>query len=551
MQLAFAAQMRELDRQTIEEIGIPGMVLMENAGRGTVVQMERHFGPVAGKTVCVFVGPGNNGGDGLVIARTVHGLGAHPLVFFLFDPEQLVGDAGRNFILYKKLNLPYLLLDTQEKIRELSEKIPRLHVEHPLHCLVDALFGTGLVRELSGHVADAVHILNQLRIRHQFPILSVDMPSGLDSDTGAVLGCAVQADCTVSFCLAKPGHFHHGGTAVGRLERIDIGIPSTLIQRMGLQGRLLDESFIATHIRPKNRTAHKGTNGHLLILAGSAGKTGAALLCAQAALRGGVGLVSCAVPQPLNTILATALAEAMTVPLPASHDCLAIEDYDQIIECAEGKQALVLGPGLGTDDTTAQVILRLYRENTSPQVIDADALNILAQHPDILRKPAGPRIFTPHPGEMARLLDTSINAVQADRLKAAQWLHNEADAKKWPAMITVLKGAGTVVAATDGAWAINATGNPGMATGGMGDVLAGLIGSLLAQGYSPWDAACLGVCLHGLAADQLAVERPLGYTASEVAAVLPEVMGKQTSAPTPLASIPAKESYVTGFAAAL
>ena len=523
MQLAFAAQMRELDRQTIEEIGIPGMVLMENAGRGTVALMEKTLGPVAGKTICIFAGPGNNGGDGLVIARTVHGLGAFPFVFFVLDPEQLKGDAAHNFTLLKRLRLPYQVLDHAEKMRTLADTVLTLNRIHPIHALVDALFGTGLEREISGHFLDVINCLNALRDRHRLPVVSVDIPSGLHSDSGTVLGGVIQADLTVTYGLPKPGHVHHGGPSVGRLECIDIGIPAKIVTLMQLQGSVLDGTM-ASRLRRRAKAAHKGSNGHLLILAGSEGKTGAALLCGRGALRSGAGLVTFAVPELLNPIFETAIAEAMSVPLRGSQGFLSIDDYQRIETVAAGKNGIVLGPGIGTEEATAHLVLRLYSENSCPQVVDADALNILANHPDILRRPAGPRIFTPHPGEMARLLGSSVEQVQMDRLQAAQWLNAEANAD-WPPMITVLKGAGTVIAAASGAWTINTTGNPGMGTGGMGDVLAGIIGSLLVQGYHPWEAATLGVYLHGLAADRIASGRPYGYTASEVAQTLPEVIG--------------------------
>ncbi|MCL1980341.1 MAG: NAD(P)H-hydrate dehydratase [Proteobacteria bacterium] len=528
MQLAMAAQMRELDRQAIEEIGIPGMVLMENAGRGTVDRMEQVFGPVAGKTVCVFAGPGNNGGDGLVIARTVHGLGGFPLVFFPADPERLTGDAGLNFEIYQRLRLPYQVLDSPEKFLALADTVLALARLHPIHSLVDALFGTGLERKVSGGFLETITWINSLRHSHRLPVISVDIPSGLHSDTGEILGAAVQADLTVTYGLAKPGHYHHGGDRGGQLACIDIGIPAALVARMQLQGMVLTQPTLARHLRVRPATAHKGSNGHLLILAGSTGKTGAALLCGQGALRSGAGLVTFAVPGDLNPIFETALAEAMSVPLSARAGFLSIDDYQQIETLCVGKNGIVLGPGIGTEPETRELVLGLYGAYAGPLVVDADALTILAAYPDLLRNPPGPRIFTPHPGEMARLLGVPVEAVQADRLKAAQWLNiNGADQR--PVMITVLKGAGTVVAATGGAWAINASGNPGMATGGMGDVLAGIIGGLLVQGLDPWQASCLGVHLHGLAADRIAIDQPYGYTATEVAWQLPRVIGSLCS----------------------
>lgn len=522
MQLALAAQMRELDRQTIEEIGIPGMVLMENAGRGTVDTMQRHLGPVRGKSLCIFAGPGNNGGDGLVIARTVHGLGAYPFVFFLQDPEALSGDAGHNFAICKELRLPYQVLDFSEKMLSLIDTVLTLNRMHPMHCLVDAIFGTGLQRQVEGSFLDVINCINILGERHQMPVVSIDIPSGLHSDTGVVLGAAVRADLTVTYGLPKPGHFHHGGPQVGQLQRVDIGIPLRVVERMRLRGKVLDGGC-GNELLQRESSAHKGSNGHLLILAGSTGKTGAALLSAQGALRSGAGLVSLPVPADLNPIFETALAEAMTVPLPHSKGALIIDDYEQIEALAQDKQALVIGPGLGTDVATAELVYRLYTENNCPQVIDADGLNLLATRPEIIRRPAGPRIFTPHPGEMARLLGCSIAEVQNDRIKAAQWLEQS---EGGPPMITVLKGAGTVVAAHDGHYALNTSGNAGMGSGGMGDVLAGIIGGLLVQGYGPWQAACLGVYLHGLAADHLATTQPWGYLATEVAQALPTVLGR-------------------------
>ncbi len=522
MQLASAAQMRELDRQAIEVVGIPGMVLMENAARATVDHMRSTFGPLQGRTVCVFAGPGNNGGDGLAIARTVHGLGAFPFVFLLTDPNRLQGDAAHNWAILQKLRLPCQIMDRQERMLTLLDSVLTLDRMHPMHCLVDAIFGIGLAREVDGHWRDAINCINTLGSRHRMPVVAVDIPSGLDSDTGRVLGAAVQADLTVTYGQAKPGHYHHGGSQVGRLVRADIGIPTKLVARAGLLGSILDEATPGL-LRRRQTAAHKGSTGHLLILAGSEGKTGAALLCGRAALRSGAGLVTFAVPGDLNPIFETSLAEAMSVALRASKRCLSSEDHDLIASLAQDKACLVIGPGLGTDKATAELVVRLYSEHPAPQVVDADALNILAAHPEVIRAPAGPRVFTPHPGEMARLLNRPIAAIQGDRLAAAQWLNGSGNEQ--PPLVTVLKGAGTVVASAKGRWAINTSGNPGMATGGMGDVLAGMIGGLLAQAYSPWNAATLGVYLHGLAADTIARDRPYGYTASEVADMLPQVIG--------------------------
>ena len=520
MHLVTPEQMQALDRAAMEDFGIPGLVLMENAGRAMLEQMEAEFGPVAGRTVCVFVGPGNNGGDGLVIARHVLQRGGAPFLIFFVEPDRLGGDAAVNAEICGKLWLDHSLVLHEQDLPDLEERIRQLHFTRPVHSLVDALFGTGLTRTLEGRFAAAVQFINTLAQRQHWPVAAVDMPSGLSGRTGRPLGCAVQADLTVTFALPKPGHYLHGGAAVGKLAIADIGIPPQAVAAAHLPGELLDRQSIAPLLRPRPKAGHKGTFGHLLILAGSEGKTGAALLAAQAALRSGCGLVTLAVPAALDPIFETALPEAMTVPLPHSGKYLSVADHELIAELAEDKKAVVIGPGIGTAEETGELLLRLHRRLTMPLLLDADALNLMAQNLLCLEDSGGPRILTPHPGEMARLTGLTAAEIQTDRLKAADWLA-EADVRDGQEIITVLKGAGTVVCSSKGRWAVNSSGNSGLATGGTGDVLAGLTGGLLAQGYPLWDAAAVGVFLHGLAADILAKERGQGFTASELAAALP------------------------------
>ncbi|MDO5673655.1 MAG: NAD(P)H-hydrate dehydratase [bacterium] len=519
--LAFSGQMRELDRRTIEEVGIPGSVLMENAGRATVDAMEAHFGPVCGKTVLIFAGPGNNGGDGLVIARWVHGRGGRPLVLLMAEPHNLPPDAALNRHILQRLALPCRIIRAAADLDNALDDAEKEYCTRPLHSVVDALFGIGLARPLEGIYLQALRAVNSLTRKQACPVVAADIPSGLNSDTGQVLGEAVQASLTVCYGMMKPGHLHHGGAVAGMVQVADIGIPKKIVAEAGLTGIILDHS-IRPLLNRRPLDAHKGSNGHVLVLAGSTGKTGAALLTAQGVLRSGAGLVSCAIAANLFPIFAGALLEAMYAPLAASCDCLNHADYAAVAELCRHKQALVIGPGIGLADETTALVLRLYQEQEMPMVVDADALTILAANRDILARPGGPRIFTPHPGEMARLLDEPIAGLQADRLAAAQKLCRLCKHSPQP-IVAVLKGAGTVVAASDGRWAINRSGNAGMATGGMGDVLAGIIAGLLGQGHSPWQAACAGVWLHGAAADLLAKERAYGYSASEVAAALPRL----------------------------
>lgn len=509
MKLVSAEQMRNLDSTTIDELGVPGIVLMENAGTGTIEVMGQHFGNLVGKVVSIFVGPGNNGGDGLVIARFLHQEKARPQVFLLVDPDKLQGDAATNLAVVQKLPIPIYPLQSDDDFVNAEEHLVRSRV------VVDAIFGTGLKREVSEIFAQAIQRINSFTC----PVVSVDIPSGLDSDNGHPLGICVQADLTATYGLAKPGQVvHPGAQYTGDLEVIDIGIPPEIVNRADIRLELLDKMDVAQWVPQRQTAAHKGTFGHLLILAGSEGKTGAAILCGKGALRSGAGLVTLCVPQELNTIFEATMLEAMTVPLPKSlHGRLSIEDYDLIEETVYGKQAIVIGPGIGVEEETAELIVKLYQEVSLPMVVDADALNILAGDKEALRNPGGPRILTPHPGEMARLIESTAEDVQKDRLQTASALAKENN------VYVVLKGAGTVIADPDGHIAINSTGNPGMAAGGMGDVLSGIVGSLLAQGLSPWQAACLGVYVHGLAGDLLAEETGVGsgYLAAELANGLP------------------------------
>ncbi len=520
MKLATSSQMQALDQTTINQYGIPGIVLMENAGVTTLQEMERCFGPVQDKTVVIFIGPGNNGGDGLVIGRHVVQRGGFPLLVFLVSPEKLRGDAGINTAIARKLNLPMFRIRQIEDLEALTEQLSRMHFQYPVHSLVDALFGTGLKREISGRFAATVHHINSLSSQQGWPVSAVDIPSGLSADTGESLGCSVQADLTVTYGLAKPGHYHHGSPTTGQLVVRDIGIPPSVVSAADLPGSVLDAT-IGNRLLPRPANAHKGTCGHLLIIAGSEGKTGAAILCARAALRSGCGLVTMAVPSSLNAIFETTLPEAMTVPLPCSTTFFSNNDDQTIMSLASGKQCVVLGPGLDTHQETAELVKKLYSKLSMPMVLDADGLNLLAGETAPFLTAAGPRILTPHPGEMARMTGLTTAKIQADRLQAAGWLQQKSN-ENTAEIITILKGAGTVLHSTRGQWAINSTGNSGMATGGMGDVLAGLIGSLLAQGYPPWQGAKVGVYMHGLSADLLAESCPHGYGAAEVASKLPE-----------------------------
>jgi hydroxyethylthiazole kinase-like uncharacterized protein yjeF len=506
MKLVTAEQMRSLDNAAINTFRVPSLELMENAGRRTVEVILEHYGDPQGKRVGIFVGPGNNGGDGLVIARLLAARMSRPIVFLLVPADKLKDDSAVNFSRLREFPIEIIeVSDTAD-----LHAIPTILAE--CWVMVDAIFGTGLTRDVTGIFASAIHLMNTAPC----PVVAVDIASGLNADSGRILGCCVQADITVTFGQGKIGQAVHPGRAyTGFLEVADIGIPEKAVAETDFRFELLDKE-VGTWLPPRNSQAHKGTYGHLLILAGSAGKTGAALLCSLGALRSGTGLVSLCVPYDLNPIFEANLWEAMTIPLQsAAKGILSIEDYRVIREALYNKEAVAIGPGIGTAAETAELMMKLYTEIELPMLVDADGLNILAADTGLLKNAPGPRILTPHPGEMARLTGRTSRQVQENRFDITRNL-----AVKYKIYV-ILKGADTLVCDPEGNLAINPTGNPGMACGGMGDVLTGVIGGFLAQGLTPWQASCLGVYSHGLAGDRLAEETRAGFLASEVAHELP------------------------------
>lgn len=526
MKLPSAKEMHNLDRVAIEEYSIPSVVLMENAGLGTVLMAEKELGPCENTFSPIFVGPGNNGGDGLVIGRHIHQRGGDPVFFFLVKPDKMRGDAAINLEIIKKLRLPFHIVDSVNR----AETIPILLKQFesrglPCYAVFDAIFGIGLCREVKDHFAETIHFINSPAIKGKTPVISVDTPSGMDSDTGKVLGACVRADYTATYCCAKPGHFIFGSPAwTGKLEIVDISIPPEAIYKASIATELATQKSVKkiSYLLRRKRASHKGTHGHLLLIAGTTGKTGAAILAARGALRSGSGLVTLVTPKDLNTIYETSVPEAMTLVLPKSTGNIGIDDWPVIEQQLSNKQALVVGPGLGTDPATAEVVMKIYHEATCAVIFDADAINILASRRSDLSRPLGPRIYTPHPGEISRLLDTDIDDVKNDRVGAARRaceLFKNEDHET----IMVLKGAGTITADSHSSLFINTTGNPGMATGGMGDVLSGMIGAFICQGLKPVHAAVTGVYLHGSAGDYLYAKNGVGYSASEVADTIPLV----------------------------
>lgn len=494
-----ASEIQRIDRITIEEIGIPGAVLMEQAGKACAEEAERILPTDGPGRVAVVCGKGNNGGDGLVAARYLHHAGHQVDIFLLAHADGLQGDALLNKHILDHLNLPLQVKASDESIRALDLS--------GYNVLVDAIFGTGLSNPVRGVFATAIEVIN----RSGVPVVAIDLPSGVCADSGQVLGSAVEAKVTVTFGAPKRGHLlHPGAKLIGDLTVVDIGFPPHLFPTGPGSTWLLTDEDMAPYLQLRESDSHKGDFGHLLVVAGSADRPGAAGLCCQAACSSGAGLVTLgAAPEVLERVVIGAV-EYMGI---------SIHNFEDLMAASAGKQALAIGPGLGQQPAMSNLIRKAVANLDVPMVIDADGLNSLVGALDELKRAPAARILTPHPGEMARLTGKTTAQIQADRFGAARSLASETNA------VVVLKGAGTVVADPDGTLFFIPTGNPGMAAGGAGDVLTGVISALVCQGLSPLEAASVGAYLHGATGD-LAAKRlgQRGQTASDLVRLLPEVI---------------------------
>jgi len=482
-----AAEMRQLDRLAIELYGIPGVLLMENAGAQVARILWQEYPDLLSRRVTVLCGRGNNGGDGFVAARYLHNNGVSVSVFIIGEPSEIRGDARVHLNMLQRAGMVPEPVQTPESAKKIGARLVHYDV------LIDALLGTGLRDEVSGVFQLVVSAMNATGR----PIVAVDIPSGLSAEGGALLGDHVRADLTVTMALPKRGLLlYPAAEFVGRLVVVDIGFPAAVREHEAVRCHVLEAQTIAAQLQTRRADTHKGSYGHVLIVAGGPGKTGAGALASLAALRTGAGLVSFALPYSLNAAMETKLTEVMTIPLPESEPGVLGEEATRpLIEWLEGKSALVLGPGIGTHPETVRCVHEVLRQVRIPTVLDADGLNALPPDPTGVGDIQAPLVLTPHPGELARLRRTTTAAIQTNRLTLAQETANA-----WKAVV-VLKGAHTVIAEPDGTLFINLTGNPGMATAGTGDVLSGMIGALLGQGYPPSLAARIAVHTHGLAGD--------------------------------------------------
>jgi NAD(P)H-hydrate epimerase len=502
-----AAEMRALDARAIRELGIPGPRLMDHAGTGAAARIARWLAPIRGKTVVVVCGKGNNGGDGFVVARRLKARGAAVRVLLVGRRDEVRGDAAD------------ALGRWRGRVEEIADPSGLARALAGADLIVDALLGTGVSGAARGPVAAAIEAINRAGA-DGVPVVALDLPSGLDSDRGALLGPTVKAWRTVTFAGLKRSLLLAPAAAqAGAVEIGDIGVPAEAARR-GISTWCLEATDVRPFFPPRELDAHKGRFGHLLVVAGSLGKTGAAVLAGRAALRSGLGLCTIAAPASQQPVVAAQAPEYMTEALPeTATQSVSLQARDRVLDLAHRMDAVALGPGLSLDPDAQELARVLIRELPRPMVVDADALSALAGHLDLLRHAAGPRALTPHPGEMARMLGTTIEAVQTDRIEAVRAFAHE------HGVAIALKGAHTVIAGPDGQVAINPTGNPGMAKGGAGDVLTGIVGALLAREIEPAAALRAGCYVHGLAADVAVREQgEYGMLAGDIIERLPAAL---------------------------
>ncbi|HBK81653.1 MAG TPA: bifunctional ADP-dependent NAD(P)H-hydrate dehydratase/NAD(P)H-hydrate epimerase [Nitrospinae bacterium] len=505
--IATAEEMGRVDTRAIESFGIPSAALMETAGgRAAQIIWERFGKP--GLRVLVLAGKGNNGGDGFVIARHLLNRGAAVRVMAIFPLEEASGDSAIFLSILKKMDIGIEEAGGEEGISALASAAR--------HCdlVVDALLGTGFAPPARGFIGEALSALSGVRT----PIAAVDIPSGLDATSGAAEPPFLSAELTVTFGALKRGHYLMPAAGyAGEVRLIDIGIPRACLDEENISLRLIERSDVAGFLPIRRVDAHKGDAGHLLVLAGSKGMMGAALLAASAGLRMGAGKVTLAVPESLTFAVESGPPEIMALSLPETSAGTADQAaFDLILESALGMDALVLGPGMSTHPRTVELIHRLIQHIEIPLVLDADGLNALSQDITVLDGTRQGLVLTPHPGEMARLGRISTAEVQADRVNLA------IDFAVRYKVHLALKGAHTITALPDGAAWLNPTGNSALASGGTGDVLAGAVGGLLAQGVSPEGALTAGTYLHGLAGDIVAGEGgDTGLAATDLLPALP------------------------------
>ena len=509
MKIALADEMKKIDKRAIEEYGVPEILLMENAGREVAAAFEEYLGGVSGKRICVLAGSGNNGGDAFVAARHLMNHGAQISIFLVGSPAHLTKSAALNRDIIIKMGVVVHVLETERDWDKLQVTL------RFVDGVVDGILGTGFKGSLRDAAARVVRMVNG----HGKPVVAVDIPTGVEADTGNASPEAIRADLTVTFGLPKFGHMIGAGeTATGKLLVDDIGIPKALLEDDTIRQTYLDDVTVAPVLLPRPLDAHKGSCGRILVIAGSRGMTGAAALAASAVLRSGAGVAVLALPRSLQEMMAGKLTEVMTKPLPETDEgAIDIAALGEALALAEGFDVVLIGPGLGRTQETQKFVQDFCAAVKKPLILDADAIYAFCGKTDVFKGFAFVPILTPHLGEMAHLLELSVDELRASLLDMTREAAREYHA------VFVVKSECTIIVYPDGQAFLTSKGNSGMATAGAGDVLAGAVAGLMKQtaaGLAP----LAGVYIHGLAGDLAAKEKGYGLIASDILENLPHAL---------------------------
>ncbi len=506
MKISTVEQMRAMDRHAIENLGIPDEILMENAGQAVYFVILRELG-IKEKRFVVFSGIGNNGGDGLVVARKIHSAGGRVKVFMLGDPGKYQGAAKRNFEIVSGLAIDIVRVGTKSTMEDTRKET--MHSD----AIVDAIFGTGLSRDVEGIYRDAIDLINESRKK----VFSVDIPSGVNGNTGSVMGTAVRADYTVTFGLPKIGNMLFPGYELcGRLYVSHISFPPSLYDSDSLKVETNEPVGLVS----RATDGHKGDFGDVLFIAGASTYFGAPYFAAMSFLRAGGGYSRLALPASMVSSVATRGSEIVFVPLKeTASGSISMENMSFLLELSEKVDMVVIGPGISLNEETQQLVRDLVLKIEKPILVDGDGITAVSSKPEILKQRKAKTILTPHPGEMSRLVGLGIREVTGNRIQVLKDACSRFDS------IIVLKGAHSLVGYPDGSMFINMTGNPGMATAGSGDVLTGTIAAMFGLGLKLEDAARMGVFMHGLSGDLAASKKGEdGMTARDIMDFLPEAM---------------------------
>ena len=501
-----AQEMRNIDSRAVGTIGIPGSSLMERAGYEVVEACLERFGPITGKTVFIFCGKGNNGGDGFVIAREMKRHGASVSVLVFAKQNELKGDPLQNYSIAKKMGIP---------IRHIASSGQLSDVPAEADVVIDALLGTGVHGAVKGAAGEAVRKINSM----DAAVVSVDLPTGLNTDNGSYDGVCIAADMTVTMGLLKRGLLLHPGKMMsGEVVLADIGFPGRAVSLEKVTTFLIEKSDVISYLPRRLPYYNKGDCGRIFILGGSPGMTGAPAMTATAALRSGAGMTLLGIPKSLNSILEQKLTETMTLPLPETEDgSLSLDAEDQVMEALVWADVLAIGPGIGRDEQTVKLVHAILEQTDLPAVIDADGLYAVSKKPGLLKKRKSHTAITPHAGEFSRLIrKEDAENLDLDRIEIARRYARQVRS------VVHLKGAPSITASTRGEVFINPTGNAGMATAGSGDVLTGIIAGLAGQGLDMTEATITSAYIHGHAGDFAADEfGEISMTAGNIIDFLP------------------------------